>query len=411
MNKIRVRFAPSPTGYMHIANFRTAIYNWLFAKQNNGEFLIRIEDTDFERSKDHYEKAIFDTFDKFQLDIANRNNYMRQSERIELYKTIGKQLYKQGDAFYCKCQQTANECTCRDSGHTNGVLRFKVPKDIDLTFNDMIGGECTRNTNDIEAFSLIRSDGIATYNFAVVIDDNEMDITHVIRGEDHRTNTFKQILVYKAMKWNIPEFGHLPLILGEDGGKLSKRKSDTSIDNLINQGYPKEAIFNMIIRIGWGYKDEEIINKERALEIFDVHNVSRNAAAFDSKKLDALSAHYLRTGDYTKEIASVFTNDTYDTIKEIYDDLTSRCVTINECQEMCKFIFEDTLYTPGDTTCMQEISELDNTLSFEDWFQSIKKYPNDKLIRKTIREIITNSTTGLPLSIIYKYRIQNKKIV
>lgn len=412
MKNIRVRFAPSPTGYMHIANFRTAIYNWLFARQNNGEFLIRIEDTDFARSKDYYEKAIFDTFDQFELDINNKNNYLRQSERLEIYKEIGKKLYEQGNAFFCKCEHTANECICHDNKHTDGVLRFRVPKNIDITFNDMIGGQCTRNTNDIEAFSLIRSDGIATYNFAVVVDDNETNITHVIRGEDHRTNTFKQILIYKAMNWPIPIFGHLPLILGEDGGKLSKRKSDTSIDNLINQGYVKEAIFNAIIRIGWGYKDEEIITKQRALEVFNIENVSRNAAIFDPQKLNSLSAYYLRHGNYIKEIASIFQNPQAEkVIESIYEDLTSRCSTIKECQEMCKFIFENTIYTPTDNSCMSEISQLDNTLEFDEWFQSIKKYSNDKLIRKTIREMITNSTTGLPLSIIYKYRIHNQKIV
>jgi glutamyl-tRNA synthetase len=422
-NKIIVRFAPSPTGYMHVANLRTAIYNWLFAKQNHGTFLLRLEDTDLERSKEEYTNSIIKTLHTFNLDYTMS---FRQSERQAIYLEIGKKLKEKGHAFFCQCAEEDTECNCMNSNLETGVLRFKVPENQHVEFTDMIYGKCEKNTKDIENFALLRSNGNVTYHFAVVVDDYASHITHVIRGCDHLTNTFKQVLIYEAMEWKIPKFAHLPMILGKDGKKLSKRNGDSSVESLLEFGYVMPALFNGIIRTGWGYKDEEIFSREDALKHFDLTKVGSNPAVFDIDKLNRLNSFYMKSNDYSLEIAeqvynSFFeanklkysVNDIQKIVHKHYDDIISRGKTLSECAKLIEFIFHDYPFhiEDYDSEIIRQIKNLNNTLLFTEWMNHLKTLQNSKDISMTIRKILTNSSSGLPMSVIYEYKIHNKKIV
>lgn len=455
-DKIIVRFAPSPTGYMHVANLRTAIYNWLFAKQHNGTFLLRLEDTDLERSKEEYTYSIIRTLNKFNLDYTMS---FRQSERQNIYLEMGMKLKERGHAFFCQCtneteeqsqndqdkskdevskltkeEQQSNDslngkievCNCMNLDLETGVLRFKVPKNKTVMFTDMIYGKCEKNSNDIENFALLRSNGNVTYHFAVVVDDHASHITHIIRGCDHLSNTFKQVLIYETMEWRIPKFAHLPMILGKDGKKLSKRNGDSSVESLLEFGYVMPALFNGIIRTGWGYKDEEIFSQEDALKYFDLEKVGANPAVFDIDKLNRLNTHYMKTIDYSLEIAAHAYNNLSDskkikhelneiqkTVHKHYEDIISRGKTLSECAKLIDFIFHDSVINKDDydEEILREIKKLDNTLSFADWMNHIKTLPNSKQISIAIRKMLTNSSCGLPMSIIYEYKIHNQKII
>lgn len=405
---IKVRLAPSPTGNMHVANLRSGIYNWLFAKQNKGTLLLRIEDTDKNRSEVKYEAAIFDILKKFNIDYTLS---FRQSERNEIYKKVAYNLLNLGKAFFCQCNNT--NCSCMNQNLSTGVLRFKTPKDQTLSFDDEIYGTCTRNTNDIENFALLRSDETATYMLAVVVDDHESEITHIIRGEDHRTNTFKQILIYNALQWNIPIFAHIPIMVGSDGKKLSKRLNDTSVEYFLNEGYVPKAIFNMLLRTGWSYGDQEIFSVEEAIKYFNIKKIHKHSATFDTQKLKYLNQHYLKNEDYSQLIASKITVPTIEIIRKHYTEIVSRCTTINECVELIQGLVTDYKHdkTKFDTNILKTISQLDNSLNFEEWMNNIKKLPNAKEIRKTIRIITTNAAHGLPLHIIFEYKIHNKQLI
>ena len=321
--QIRTRFAPSPTGLFHVGNVRTALFNFLFAKKYNGKFILRIEDTDFERYKPEYESNIIETLKWLKL-FWDEGPY-KQSERLDIYAKYLRELLDSGDAFYCfhskeaiekeRAEQIENKkapahhcefkkIPLKDAEkhltQEKALIRFRMPVDVEIAFHDLIRGEVRFNSNALEGdFSLAKAEGpnkfFPLYNFAVVIDDFEMGISHVIRGEDHISNTPKQILVQRALRIPMPQYAHLPLILGSDKSKLSKRHAAVSVAEYREAGYLPEALLNFIALLGWNPGTErEVFALEELASEFDLNKVQKSGAVFNTEKLDWLNGCYLR---------------------------------------------------------------------------------------------------------------------
>lgn len=330
--EVRVRYAPSPTGHLHIGNARTALFNYLFARHHGGKFIIRIEDTDVKRniaggeeSQLTYLKWLGINWDE-SIDVGGEYGPYRQMERLDIYKKYWQQLLDQGLAYKCYCteeeleqereEQSARGEMPRYSGRHRNLteeerqafeaegrvpsIRFRVPEGRTYTFDDMVKGTISFESEVSGDFVIVKKDGIPTYNFAVVVDDYLMKITHVLRGEDHVSNTPRQLMIYEALNWEAPKFAHMTLIVNENHKKLSKR--DESIIQFIEQydqlGYLPEAMFNFIALLGWSPKGEdEIFNREQFIEIFDAARLSKSPAVFDSNKLSWLNNHYIKNED------------------------------------------------------------------------------------------------------------------
>ncbi|MCY8373130.1 glutamate--tRNA ligase [Bacillus haynesii] len=336
-NEVRVRYAPSPTGHLHIGNARTALFNYLFARSQGGKFIIRIEDTDRKRnieggeqSQLNYLKWLGIDWDE-SVDVGGEYGPYRQSERNDIYKTYYEELLEKGLAYKCYCteeelekereEQVARGEMPRYSGKCRNLtkeeqekleaegrqpsIRFKVPQGEVISFNDIVKGEISFETDGIGDFVIVKKDGTPTYNFAVAVDDYLMKMTHVLRGEDHISNTPKQIMIYNALGWGIPAFGHMTLIVNENRKKLSKR--DESIIQFIEQyeelGYLPEALFNFITLLGWSpVGEEELFTKEQFIEIFDVNRLSKSPAVFDTHKLKWVNNQYVKKLDLDQVI-------------------------------------------------------------------------------------------------------------
>lgn len=310
MQPVRVRFAPSPTGHLHIGGMRSAIFNWLFARHNRGTFLLRIEDTDEERSKKEYTDSILASFAWMHVDWDEP--VVIQSERINRHKKIAAQLLAEGKAYYCACSQNdvierlkntvgfdANfikyDGFCRNKKNTAGAIRFRVSDNNGaIEWNDIIRDLIRIEPEQLDDFIIVRSDGTPMYNFVVVIDDADMHISHVIRGEEHIANTPKQILLYQACNFNLPQFAHLPMILGPDGSKLSKRDAATGVFEYKTEGYLPDALFNYLVRLGWSHGDQEVFTKDEMIKFFDLAQVGKKGAIFDQQKLDWINGVYMR---------------------------------------------------------------------------------------------------------------------
>jgi nondiscriminating glutamyl-tRNA synthetase len=317
-NEIRVRIAPSPTGYLHVGTARTAIFNWLFARHNNGKFVIRIEDTDPTRSKPELIGPIFDSFKWLGLDWDEEPLF--QSTRMENYMPYIEKLLETEVAYQCFCTSDeldaarkkamaekkpfgyGGKCRrlsvsdikdCLDDGK-KCAIRLKIPEG-ETSYDDLLLGNITRQNSEIEDFVICRGDGRAVYNLAVVVDDHEMGITHVIRGNDHISNTFKQIHIYNALGLTLPKFGHVPLILQKDRKKLSKRRGAKDVAEYGSEGILPEALFNFLCLLGWSPKDDrEFLSQEELIKIFELKNVSASNPIFDEDKLLALNGEYIR---------------------------------------------------------------------------------------------------------------------
>jgi len=314
---IRVRFAPSPTGHLHVGGLRTALFNWYFAKKNNGKFILRIEDTDMERSKKEYEDAIFEEMKWVGLDydegVDKPGEYgpYRQSERLDIYKGYIDQLLNEEKAYFSvtKSDEIIFEGNnlpdkYKKNNEYSVVVKFKVDKDQKISFLDEIRGTIQFDMSHINDFVILRSNGIPVYNFTVVIDDYLMKISHVIRGEDHISNTPKQILIYNALSFELPKFAHLPLILGEDKSPLSKRHGEVSITYFRKEGYLPKAILNYLSLLGWN-ANEQIFDYTKKYQEFDLKKVSKNPSIFDYTKLLWTNEVHLRN-DPIEEIHKSF---------------------------------------------------------------------------------------------------------
>ncbi|MEO5359385.1 MAG: glutamate--tRNA ligase [Nitrospirota bacterium] len=309
---IRVRFAPSPTGYLHIGGARTALFNYLFARHHNGKFILRIEDTDRSRSTDEYIEAIIDGMKWLNLD--HDEGPFRQTDRTELYRQYVNRLLKEDRAYYCYCSAEELESkrklaaaagkpprydgTCRDLknpiAEIKPTVRFKMPLYGSTLVDDLIKGKIVYENTVFDDFIIMRSDDTPTYNFVVVVDDIEMGITHIIRGDDHLNNTPKQIHIYEAFGKTPPKFAHLPMILGSDKARLSKRHGATSVQAYREMGYLPEALLNYLVRLGWSHADQEIFSKAELIEKFSLEHVGSSAAVFNPEKLLWMNSEYIK---------------------------------------------------------------------------------------------------------------------
>jgi glutamyl-tRNA synthetase len=308
---VRVRFAPSPTGHLHVGGARTAIFNWLFAKRHKGKLILRVEDTDVARSTRESEQMVLD--DLRWLGLQWDEGPFRQSERTGLYHQVARELMSRGVAYRCYCTEEELEAKRKQAEAENRpphydlkcwynrrdddaphAIRFHVPDDGDVTINDLIRGEVSWKKESLGDFILVRSDRQPTYNFSVVVDDHDMQITHVIRAEEHLTNTHRQVLIYRAMGWPVPEFAHVSLILAQDRTKLSKRHGATSVSAYADEGFLPDAMFNYLTMLGWAAPDgRDVFSRDYAIENFSLDRVNPAPAVFDPQKFEWMNGQYI----------------------------------------------------------------------------------------------------------------------
>lgn len=458
--EIRVRIAPSPTGNLHVGTARTALFNWLFARKNNGKFILRIEDTDLERSEEKYVRNIYDSLKAIGLnwdegpDIGGDYAPYRQSERTEIYEKYAKKLVESGHAYYCWCSQEeldaekeraqqekkdfiySGRCKAisreeaenfRQQGRIP-VIRFSMPP-RKLKFNDVIKGEIEFDTALTGDFVIMKSNGTPTYNFAVVVDDLEMKISHVIRGEDHISNTPRQILIYEAFGAEVPEFAHVGMILAPDRSKLSKRHGATAVSEFIEQGYLPEAFVNFLALLGWSPPDEQEVKPlDEIKELFSLSKVSSTPAVFEFDKLNWLNGTYIRNlplDDITgraKKYLKEYDLSCYSEgqLQEIVGAVRNNLVKLNEIPDSVDYFFGENIDIPADIrenilktelgqTVLSEFSRLAENFDYQDTekiheqlgeFRKQMKPLKPRDVMWAIRAAITGRTHGADLSVV-----------
>ncbi len=388
MSKVITRFAPSPTGFLHIGGARTALFNWLFARHHGGEMLLRIEDTDRERSTEEAVNAIIEGLKWLELDWAGEP--ISQFSRRERHVEVIRQLLDSGHAYYCQCtpeelaamrekakaegRPMTYDRRCRDLGlcppHEKPlVVRFKAPEAGELVINDLVQGEVRWPAEAMDDLVLMRADGTPTYNLAVVVDDHDMGITHIIRGVDHLTNAARQKMIYDAMGWQMPKMAHIPLIHGPDGAKLSKRHGALGVQAYREMGYLPEAVRNYLARLGWSHGDEEVFSTEQLIEWFDLDAVGKSPARFDFAKLESVNGWWMRNLEGEKLLqrfidwldhapeevremaAQAKARLGEDSVRRVFetllDDLRERAKTLRELLELSWFIFAERPLEPN----------------------------------------------------------------
>jgi glutamyl-tRNA synthetase len=377
---VRVRFAPSPTGHLHVGGARTAIFNWLFAHRHGGKFIIRVEDTDQARSTRESETMVLEDLQWLGLkwdegpDADGPHTPYRQSERTDLYGSVAQKLLASGVAYRCFCTEELLEAK-RKQAEADGrpphydltcyrlspqeisarlnmwapfALRFHVPdgEEGDVTIDDLIRGDVTWKRESLGDFILVRSDGLPTYNFSVVADDHEMEITHVIRAEEHLTNTHRQVLIYRAMQWDIPKFAHVSLILGPDRSKLSKRHGATSVSQYADDGFLPEAMVNYLTLLGWSAPDgREVFTTEYTTEHFSLDRVNSSPAVFDHQKLDWLNGQYIHAMSAAELLPRVRPFFDVPWLAEGIEVVKTSCTRLTQFAEALRFVRE---FTPAE---------------------------------------------------------------
>ena len=360
---MKSRFAPSPTGYLHIGGARTALFAWLWAKKNNSKFVLRIEDTDKDRSTQDSVDAILQGIDWLGLNYDEGPIY--QSDRIERYKEVLSQLLNEGKAYYCECTKERLEemretqmasgdkpkydgC-CRNKRLKSGVIRFLNPDNGTVSFNDYVKGEIEIANTELDDLIIARSDGSPTYNLTVVVDDHDMEIECVIRGDDHINNTPKQINLYEALDWNIPRFAHVPMILGADGSRLSKRHGAVNLMSYRDEGFLSKALLNYIVRLGWSHGDQEIFSVDEMIKFFELENINKSPASFNQEKLDWINHSYIKTTEINELVSelewhlnqlSIDLSDGPD-IKEVIEALRDRSKSLVDMAQNCLMFYHD----------------------------------------------------------------------
>ncbi|WP_353273193.1 glutamate--tRNA ligase [Wolbachia endosymbiont (group A) of Portevinia maculata] len=383
MPDVVTRFAPSPTGFLHIGGARTALFNWLYARHHGGRFLLRIEDTDRKRLTQEAIDAIIEGLK--WLGVSYDGEIVYQSKRIERHKEVANLLVEKGRAYHCYCPEDEvaekkikarreegkiykHKCTtkppsCHPSarhwdpeknmwsraGMTSGVrsvIRFKVPDSQEIVVDDKIYGQIKVNSDQLDDIVILRSDNTPTYIFAVVVDDHDAGITDIIRGSDHLTNTFKQLLIYQALDFDVPRFAHVPLIHGEDGNKLSKRHGATSVCDYEKMGILPKAMRNYLLRLGWSHGNDEIISDEQAIEWFNLESIGRSPARLDFKKLEHLNNHYISNMSNEDILTLMLRENTLTDKKKGYllqglTELKKRANYLTELLDLAKFYIQD----------------------------------------------------------------------
>lgn len=385
---IRVRFAPSPTGFLHIGGVRTALYNWIFARQNSGKVILRVEDTDLTRSTDEAIKWILDGLTWMRLDWDE--GPFRQTERFDLYNDHVDRLLSEGKAYRCYCTSEELEmmrkeamlknrplkydgrCRYLKEGERSGehTIRFKAPQEGQIVVDDLIRGTVLFDETQMDDLIIRRSDGSPTYNLTVVVDDALMKITHVIRGEDHLSNTPRQIQLYQALGYEVPRFGHMSLILGPDREKLSKRHGAASISEFMEMGYLPEAMLNYLVRLGWSHGDQEIFNVDEILEYWRLEDQGKSPAVFDHDKLEWLNGQWMklvqpeqvagRLVPFLEKKALVEEAPDLDWLVKLVMTLRERSLTLVEMADKSEFYFKELPYEaePAEKFLTAEIEPL-----------------------------------------------------
>lgn len=362
---IRTRFAPSPTGYLHVGGARTALFAWLYARHHGGQFILRVEDTDQERSTEASVQAILDGMQWLNLNYDEGPFY--QTQRMDRYREVIQQFLQEGKAYRCECTKARLEKLreeqmqrgekprydghCRHinvSENAEHVVRFKNPTEGAVSFDDFIRGSITVNNAELDDLIILRSDGFPTYNFSVVVDDYDMQITDVIRGDDHINNTPRQINLLKALNAPIPRYGHVPMILGSDGKRLSKRHGAVSVMQFRDEGYLPEALLNYLVRLGWSHGDQEIFSRKEMIQLFDVAHINNSPAAFNFEKLDWLNQHYIKSGQHIDAFEYQLKSIGVDysmgpALAAVYDAQKERVKTLHEMAEKSRYFYEEAL--------------------------------------------------------------------
>ncbi|MFL2886786.1 MAG: glutamate--tRNA ligase [Candidatus Pelagibacter sp.] len=433
MSKIATRFAPSPTGPLHIGGIRTALFNWLFSKNQGGSFHLRIEDTDKERSKDEYKDQIIKSLKWIGINYSG--DEFLQSKQINKHIKVANELLKNGNAYKCYCSTEEIEeqkkrakqkkipyiynRKWRDKGETDApndikpVVRFKSKIEGSTVLNDLVQGDVKIDNNTIEDFIILRNDGSPTYNLSAAVDDQQMKVTHIIRGDDHKINTFKQMQIYIAMQWELPNFAHIPLIHTTEGKKLSKRDKASTLDDYSKIGIMPEALRNYLLRLGWSYKDKEIFTLEESIKFFNLEGIGKSPSKLDISRILSMNEHYIknisendlfdRFNEYCNNYKEKIEVNKKNKIKKSLSFLKNKAKSLEDIYNNTKYIlFDEVSFDENDLKLIDEkskkiIADFGKDLSKK---IEINKETLEPIINNLIKKYETNfKGVGQPLRI------------
>ena len=433
MSKVATRFAPSPTGPLHIGGVRTALFNWLFSKNQEGKFYLRIEDTDKERSKEEYKNQIIKSLN--WIGVKKDGEEYIQSEKINDHIKVAEELLKNGNAYKCYCSSKEIEeqkkrakqkkipytynRKCRNldekyaPNNIKPVIRFKSKIEGNSTLNDLVQGNVEIENITIEDFVILRNDGTPTYNLSASVDDHQMNITHIIRGDDHKINTFKQIQIYLSMKWNLPSFAHIPLIHTIEGKKLSKRDNASTLDDYSKIGIMPDALRNYLLRLGWSFKDKEIFTLDESIQYFNLKGIGKSPSKLDMSRILSMNEHYIKNIDekelykhlkeYCESYKEKINSNNEEKIKLSLTFLKNKAKTLEDIYNNSKYIiFDEVDFNKDDLKLIDEKAKK-IILDFIDKISKIEKLTKD-VLELIINELIKSHETnfkgiGQPLRI------------
>ena len=434
MKKVATRFAPSPTGPLHIGGVRTALFNWLYSKNHNGKFFLRIEDTDKERSKEEFKLQILNSLK--WIGINHDGEEYIQSKNIESHIKIVNKLLEIGNAYKCYCSSDEIEeqklrakqkkipyiynRKWRDKSETEApqdvkpVIRFKSKIEGSTKINDLVQGDIEIENNTVEDFIILRRDGTPTYNLSASVDDHIMDMTHIIRGDDHKINTFKQIQIYEALRWETPLFAHIPLIHTLEGKKLSKRDNASTIDDYEKIGIMPEALRNYLMRLGWSYKDKEIFSLEESIKYFNLEGIGKSPSKLDMSRILSMNEYYIKNKSnddlfqsfekYCKKFKENINDEKLNIIKKSLTFLKNKAKTIEDIYNNSKFIINDEIIIESDEMSLLTENAKNIVKSFMKNVNEIEVF-NRETLEPIINNLISENQTnfkgvGQPLRII-----------
>ena len=434
MKKVATRFAPSPTGPLHIGGVRTALFNWLYSKNQNGNFYLRVEDTDKERSKDEYKNQIIQSLKWIGINYDG-DEYI-QSKKLADHVKVANELLKNGHAYKCYCSSEEIEeqkkrarqkkvpytynRKWRDKKETDApkdikpVIRFKSKIDGTSILKDLVQGDVEIDNNTIEDFIILRNDGTPTYNLSAAVDDHQMNMTHIIRGDDHKINTFKQIQIYQSMKWELPSFAHIPLIHTIEGKKLSKRDKASTLDDYSKIGIMPDALRNYLLRLGWSYKDKEIFTLDESIKHFNLEGIGKSPSKLDMSRILSMNEHYIKNieendlfnqlTEYCKLYKSEIKPDKKDKIKKSLNFLKNKAKTLEDIFNNSKYLLNDAVKISGDD--LKLIDEKSRKI-IKEFVQTIGNLENfernelEPIVQSLISKFDTNfKGVGQPLRVV-----------
>ncbi len=433
MKKVATRFAPSPTGPLHIGGVRTALFNWLYSKNHKGKFYLRVEDTDKERSKDEYKDQIIQSLRWIGINYDGEE-YV-QSEKVSDHIKVANELLKNGNAYKCYCSGEEIEeqkkrarqkkipyiydRKWRDKKESDApkgikpVIRFKSSINGTSVLKDLVQGDVEIENNTIEDFIILRNDGTPTYNLSASVDDHQMNMTHIIRGDDHKINTFKQIQIYQAMKWDLPSFAHIPLIHTIEGKKLSKRDQASTLDDYSKIGIMPDALRNYLLRLGWSYKDKEIFTLEESIKFFNLKGIGKSPSKLDMSRILSMNEHYIKNInendlfnqliEYCKLYKSEIQSDKKDKIKKSLTFLKNKAKTLEDIFNNVQYIIKDNVDFNKDDLKLIDDKARKIIYDFNDQFEKID-LPSREILEPIVNGLIKSHDTnfkgvGQPLRI------------